>query len=127
ILRSGVRLAGSVALFLSFYVPSDGADHRDGPRITDIPPAAALDLNDLYIFRSPGNPSNTVLIFTVSPFAGDLTPETFDSSTRYDLRIDQDLDHVPDLAFRAAFSPVRDSSANGQALHIPSRSADPGF
>src|SRR5262245_2940927 len=44
-----------------------GADHRDGPRVTE-PNASrsvkALDLNDLYVFVSPANPNNTVLIMT---------------------------------------------------------------
>ncbi len=90
--RFGVRLACSAAVSLILAAQLMAADHRDAPTITDLTVRAALDLNDLYIFQSPANASNTVLIFTVSPFAGILSPDTFESRAKYELRIDQDLD-----------------------------------
>jgi len=109
--RFGVRLAGSAAVSLIFAAALRAADHRDGPIFISGGVSAALDLNDLYIFQSPGNASNTVLIFTMSPFAGVLSPDTFDSRGKYELRIDQDLDNLPDLTFRAVFSPPGESKA----------------
>ena len=60
---------------------SHGADHRDAPNLTFFPASGpthpnpelrALDLNDVYIFRSPANPSNTVSAMTVLlGFAGE--------------------------------------------------------
>jgi hypothetical protein len=74
--RGNCVVAGLVAVMLVGLVwHARGADHRDGPRITDVNAGlAALDLNDLFVFRSPVNAKNTVLILTVSPFAGVLTP-----------------------------------------------------
>jgi hypothetical protein len=111
--RCGVQSLASVALALLLAVSIDAADHRDGPRITDLnnTPLAALDLNDLYIFRSPGNASDTVLIFTMSPFAGVLSPDQFNPRGRFEIRIDQDLDNIPDLTLRATFSPPDESRA----------------
>jgi hypothetical protein len=84
-----------------------GADHRDGPRITDLnnSPAGALDLNDLYIFVSPTNPNNTVLIQTMSPGAGVVGPGVFFPGAVYELRISNDGDPLTDeIVFQTAFS-----------------------
>ena len=75
-------------------MPASAADHRDGPRITNLnnSPAGALDLNDLYIFVSPTNPNNTVLIQTMSPGAGVVGPGVFFPGAIYELRISNDAD-----------------------------------
>jgi hypothetical protein len=109
ILRFGAGLAVTSAFFLLLTAPAPGADHRDGPKITDVN-QPYFDLNDLYIFRAPGNSANTVLILTVSPFAGMLAPETFNSRARYEVRIDQNLDNLPDLTLRATFGTPSESS-----------------
>src|SRR5436305_14266957 len=68
------------------------ADHRGGPRITDLNNtlAGALDLNDLYLFVSPTNASNVVLIQTMSPGAGVVGPGFFFPGALYELRISND-------------------------------------
>lgn len=120
-----VRLAcAAVSLFLISTVHA--ADHRDGPRFGPaVAEIGAMDANDLFIFRSPANPANTVLIMTVSPFAGQLTPDTFDSRLRYELRIDQDRNFTPDLSLRISFGPP---DANGQQVKLtasrPGRAAE---
>jgi hypothetical protein len=43
------------------------ADHADGPALaTD----KAADINDLYVFKAPGDDSKVVAVLTVYPFAG---------------------------------------------------------
>ena len=106
-----VQLVCRVLCFGVLSFAASAADHRDGPKFSDASGAvAALDLNDLFVFRSPVNVKNTVLILTVSPFAGVLTPESFDSRLSYEIVIDQDLDDLPELTFRTSFSaPVEGS------------------
>src|SRR3954454_19916478 len=84
------------------------ADHRDGPRITDLnnTPAGALDLNDLYVFVSATNRENTVFIQTMSPGAGVVGPGLFFPGALYELRISNDGSPLSDeLVFQTMFSP----------------------
>src|SRR5262249_20625306 len=60
--------------------------------------------NDIYIFQSPANPSNTVLALTVSPFAGNTTPDTFDPTIAFEMKIDNNGDAIEDITFRFTFS-----------------------
>lgn len=64
--RSLVPWVAVIVLLLTPLDPASAADHRDGPRITDI--YSPLDLNDLYIFRDPGDNTQVVLIATVHGF-----------------------------------------------------------
>ena len=91
------------------------ADHRDGTIFG--PPGVTVsnsrrDINDAYIFQSPTNPDNTVLILTVSPFSTGTTPNSFEPGVLYDFRIaNRDLlNTTDDLTFRATFGPA---DANG--------------
>lgn len=81
------------------------ADHRDGTIFPNTAVNGRRDINDMYIFVSPANPANTVLVFTVSPFAGAQggTPTTFDQSLFFDMKIDTNGDAVEDLTFRITF------------------------
>ncbi|MGV3485389.1 MAG: DUF4331 family protein [Planctomycetaceae bacterium] len=81
-----------------------GADHQDSPLVT---PNGALDINDLYAFQSPQNPANVVMIMTVNPFAGVMSPTAFSTRGVYEFNVDTDGDAVPNFAYRFYFSPVR--------------------
>ena len=98
-LRLGCGLAAS--LLLTAGLPA--ADHRDGPTFGPGIQMPQADLNDLFIFRSPANGNNTVLVMTVSPFAGQAAPDTFDPALRYEIVIDQDRNSTPDLSLSAVF------------------------
>ena len=77
------------------------SDHLDAPIVKL---DGRTDLNDLYAFRSPTNPNNTVLVMTVNPLAGELSPKTFSANASYDFKIDNTGDAIPDLTYRARFS-----------------------
>lgn len=77
------------------------ADHLDAPSLSG---AGQVDINDLYAFQSPSNPDNSVLIMTVNPLAGVLSPTTFDPSTSYAFSIDNNGDAVADLTYTAEFA-----------------------
>ena len=58
-----------------------------------------LDLCDLYAFRSPADPSKTVIILNANPNADALHPDAI-----YRLNIDNDGDLLTDIAFSYVFS-----------------------
>src|SRR5262249_5434518 len=104
---------------LGTFLLTRAADHRDGPIFG--PPGITItnsrrDINDVYVFRSPANANNTVLIMTVSPFAGGTTPAWFDHTVAYDLRIaNRDLlNTTDDLTFRVTFAPLDFSTGRQQ-------------
>ena len=61
-------LAAGVLLATSLAQPALAADHRDGPLASGDP---AADLNDVYVFINPNDPTETILIGTVFPDAPD--------------------------------------------------------
>lgn len=79
------------------------ADHRDGPIFVNTAVNGQQDIGDLYLFRSPANANNTVFVFTVQPFPGNITPATFDPNTIFDFRIDKNGDMIEDLTLRVTF------------------------
>src|SRR5438270_260911 len=70
------------------------ADHRDGPIFVNTQANGRRDINDVYVFKSPATPANTVLAMTFSPFAGSVTPVTFDETAAIEIKIDNDGDAV---------------------------------
>ena len=84
-----------------------GADHVDAPGVRA---DGQTDINDLFAFRSPANPDNSVLILTVNPFAGvegpfgNVSPTDFATDVNYDIVVDNDGDAVGDVTFRTTFS-----------------------
>jgi Domain of unknown function (DUF4331) len=78
-----------------------GADHGDAPGVRV---NSRLDINDVYAFRSPADPSHAVLIMTVSPLAGITGATTFHPQGNYDFNIDANGDAVADDTFRVTFS-----------------------
>jgi hypothetical protein len=93
--------AGLVALLAA---PA-AADHRDGPILVNTAVNGKFDIGEMYVFRSPTNANNTVLVMTVSPFPGNLTPAFFATDIRYEIKVDSTLDGIADKTFRATFGP----------------------
>jgi hypothetical protein len=96
-------LLGGIALLPRVAAPA--ADHRDGPIFVNTQMNGQQDLNDIYVFRSPSNASNTVFVFTQQPFPGNITPPTYDPTTIFDIKIDTNGDGIEDITFRTTFGP----------------------
>jgi hypothetical protein len=99
-------------LLLSVLVsPATAADHLDAPALR-VAGMGGRDINDVYVFQSPNNPVNTVLVVTVNPFAGMVNPfgtkseRTFDPGVEYDILIDNNGDAVADVTYTTTFSPA---------------------
>ncbi len=94
-------------------VPSHAADHLEAPLVQQ---DGRTDINDLYAFQSPSDPDNTVLVMTVNPAAGALSPTTFDPNGSYGFEIDQDGDAVADESIDIAFGVPNASGAQSIAV-----------
>src|SRR5262245_24471434 len=97
------RIRGCVVLgfaLVTWGMAARAADHRDSPTVKE---DGRTDINDVYVFRSPVNANNTVLVMTVNPFAGVLSPTTFYPSAEYVFNVDTDADAVEDLRLTARF------------------------
>ena len=97
--RSGLVMAllAGVAVLLAVGLPAmlaRGADHGDAPfAATD----GRLDIADVYAFKSG---ANTVLIMTVNPDAGVISPTTLRPGVRYEIAIDNDGDSMEDIVYQ---------------------------
>ena len=94
---------------------SPAADHRDSPSLTLTPFNAnpelrSLDLNDVYLFRSPSNPNNTVMMLTVNPLITPGEQVFFSSTGSYEFVINNGADTSllrPEITFRCNFTAPR--------------------
>ena len=98
------RFAALAAGLALLPAAATAADHLDSPSVLA---DGRLDINDIYAFQSPDDSDNTVLIMTVNPAAGVMSPTTFNSRGTYEIMIDQDGDAVEDTTFRFVFSRAR--------------------
>ncbi|MFQ6029202.1 MAG: DUF4331 family protein, partial [Dehalococcoidia bacterium] len=118
----GFLMVGILGLILTFGMPSDlvrGADHLDAPSLTSPGGDGRLDINDVYAFVSPTDSDKTVLIMTVNPGAGALSPVTFHPKAKYEFLIDNDGDAKEDKRIVVSFK----DRNGGQEL----RAKGPGF
>jgi hypothetical protein len=82
-----------------------------------------LDLTDLFVFASPGDPDKTVLIIDSNPTSAPppipapVTGPEFYPGAVYRINIDTDGDHHADIAFTFAFSAYEDDRQTGAAWH----------
>lgn len=100
--RHGAVLAVTIATIGAAGIArwAAGADHRDSMALTADP---AADIADVYTFRSPTNPSNLVLVMTVSGLIppSEAAIASFDRDVLYQFRIDNTGDAVEDLVIQA--------------------------
>lgn len=94
------------------------ADSRDGPILLNTVTHGREDVGEVYVFRSPLNSSNTVFIATINPFAGNVTPASFDESLYFDIRIDTTGDGIEDLVFRTNFGPPDGNGVQDVKLRV---------
>ena len=107
-------IVGLLAGLTAGAVVGDAADHLDGPLVQL---DGRTDLNDLYVFESPENPDHTVLIMTVNPLAGVLSPTTLDEDASYRFAIDNDGDGDRDRTITARFGEVDDDGEQTVRLY----------
>ncbi len=76
------------------------ADHIDAPVTTADAPA---DVNDLFVFRNPADPSRVVIALTMNPLIAPSEAATvrFPTDVLYQWKIDTDGDAVEDLVLQA--------------------------
>jgi hypothetical protein len=107
----GIRSKRAVALFACgcvlfsavFIVRARGSDHADTPAIAAAP---GTDLTDVFVFPSPTNANNVVLVMNAHPL---ITPANtastvFDPNVLYQFKIDNNGDFREDLVIQAKFS-----------------------
>jgi hypothetical protein len=95
-------------------LPAGAADHLDAPRSSANP---MLDINDIYAFQSPVDPDSSVLIMTVNPFAGVLSPTEFDEGGAYRFNIDRDGDAKADLLIPISFEDADNDGTQEMRVH----------
>ena len=97
-----VAVAATALVIGSTPGSSGAADHLDAPLVrTD----GRIDINDVYAFH-PGSPqdlSRTVLVMTVDPAAGVLSPTDFHPDASYQFKIDTNGDAREDLSYHVDF------------------------
>lgn len=95
---AGLVLAGTAVAVAAGLVRA--ADHRDSTLLTANP---AVDINDVYSFRSPADPSRVVLAMTVSPLIAPSEGGSrfFEPDALYQFKIDTNGDAVEDLVIQA--------------------------
>ena len=107
-----VVLAAVALIFGSTALRAGAADHLDAPTVKK---DGRIDINDVYVFQGR-HASRTVLVMTVNPAAGLLSPTTFRPSARYEFKVDTGMDAIEDISLRVKFGGVRDDGS--QSIHL---------
>jgi CSLREA domain-containing protein len=111
---AGALAPGDIPLALAN--PSVARADLFGPLFSNTALNGRANLTNLDVFRSPADPQppnpdaanfgNTVLVATLSPFAGVLTSNSFDPRLTVDLNVVNTQGHLnPDFTFRLTFAP----------------------
>lgn len=116
VLALAALVIGSAALRVG------AADHLDAPTVKH---DGRTDINDIYVFQGQ-NAANTVLVMTIDPLAGVLSPTSFRPGALYEFKISTNGDAVPDIAYRIKFGGIQGSGAQSMAVLRADGSADPG-
>ncbi len=107
--RTRKRLLLAVAALLAptpwLFAPARASDHADTAENYN---RIGADLTDLFIFPSPTNPDNVVLVMDVHGLipAGQAGNVSFDPRVLYQFKIDTSGDNVEDLVIQAKFEGV---------------------
>src|SRR5579885_374874 len=103
--RRGLIAAAAVVAILPFAALriARGSDHADTPANASNP---GQDLSDVYMFPSPNNPNNVVLVMDASPLItpAEIGTRGFDPKVLYQFKIDNTGDNVEDLVIQAHFT-----------------------
>ena len=105
-----------VLAFVVAALPGGAADHLEAPAVQA---DGRTDINDVYAFQSPADADNTVLVMTVNPVAGVLSPTTFHPTASYDFLVDNDGDAREDVRYSVRFTKAGETGAQGVRVHGP--------
>jgi hypothetical protein len=100
---------------------ASAADHLDAPGLTPPGGSVQTDITDVFAFRSPTNPQNTVLALNVNgvanasevapgtdrPFAEAIPRVESSSPVTYNFHVDNNGDAIPDVNIAAGFGKPR--------------------
>ncbi|MGI9608328.1 MAG: DUF4331 family protein, partial [Acidimicrobiales bacterium] len=114
--RGALRTLGVGALGVSLVYSAglaSAADHLDAPGVTA---DGRTDINDLYVFQSPDDDDNTVLVMTVNPGAGAISGTTFHPDAEYTFNIDEDGDAVADREITIDFKKAKEKGQKYKVL-----------
>ncbi len=121
--RLTIGIAAALLLLVTALVapPSIGgaADHLDSPLVAQ---DGSTDINDVFVFESPGAADSTVLIMTVNPAAGVLSDTTFNPNARYEFLVDTTGDAVQDTTYEVTFKKTENGT---QELKLKTRGDKP--
>lgn len=109
---AGLGVGLALGALVARYAPVAGAaDHKDAPGIRQ--ESTAADINDVYLFRSPGSATNAAMIMTVNPFVDPATNSSalFDSTVSYRFNIDRNGDAIADYIYDIRFAEPGTSTA----------------
>jgi len=96
------KTAAILAVLLLPVSFSQAADHLEAPGVMA---DGRTDLADLFLFQSPNDTANSVMILTVNPFAGTgNSGTTFNENASYQFQFDNDGDDVADVTYSTVFS-----------------------
>ncbi len=97
-----VAAAASVVLPLALVRTAIGSDHADTP---DNANKAGQDISDVFLFPSPNDSNNVVLVMNVSPLItpAQIATRRFDPKVLYQFKIDNTGDNIEDLVIQARF------------------------
>ena len=131
-----------VALLIQRGAPASAraADHLDAPGLTPPGGSVQTDITDLYAFRSPTNPANTVLAMNVNGVAGpgesapgpdrpfaQAIPEVKGSApVTYNFHVDNNGDAVSDVNIEVAFGKPHDDGSQKMKVEITGLRNDHG-
>jgi hypothetical protein len=118
----------------AIFAVARGSDHADTPTIAKTPGG---DLTDVFIFPSPNDPNNVVLVMNVHPLipTGQSAGVSFDPNILYQFKIDNTGDNVEDLVIQAKatgtgpnqaiaiYGPAKPTRTGTQAELLPAPSA----
>jgi hypothetical protein len=101
---------------------AEGADHLDDAGLTPPGGDLALDVTDLYAFRSPECSDCTVFVVGLNPLTDPGVNAAFSRRGSYKVRIDTDGDAVQDMTFDARFG--RQGARGMQRFKVKLRQVD---
>lgn len=92
----GMVLVAAVGIKLAV-----ASDHADTQEVVN---RAGTDISDVYVFPSPENPENVVLIMNVNPLIAQGGNATFDPDVLYQFKLDMNQDGLEDRVIQVQFT-----------------------